>query len=71
MAGINDWNTHHYALHLNRDNTYNILIDNEYVKNGSLFTDFEPPLIPPKEIPDPCMIDCPEFTYAINFSYSL
>ena len=45
-------NTHHFALHINKDHTFAIYIDNEQVKNGSLSTDFTPPFFPPKEIPD-------------------
>jgi calnexin len=44
---------HLYTLIVRPDNTYEILIDAESVKKGSLFTDFAPPVNPPKEIDDP------------------
>lgn len=45
--------THLYTVVIRRDNTYEILIDQESHKTGSLLTDFEPPLLPTKEIDDP------------------
>lgn len=45
--------THVYTAIVKPDNTYAILIDGEESKAGSLFEDFEPPFLPPKEIPDP------------------
>uniref|UniRef100_A0A7S0RXX3 Calnexin n=1 Tax=Pyramimonas obovata TaxID=1411642 RepID=A0A7S0RXX3_9CHLO len=44
---------HLYTLTIKPDNTYEILIDNEVSKEGSLLEDFEPPINPPKEIDDP------------------
>ena len=35
------------------DCSYEILIDNEVSKEGSLLEDFEPPINPPAEIDDP------------------
>jgi len=35
------------------NNTYNVLINGESDKNGSLLEDFEPAVNPPKEIDDP------------------
>ncbi|TIC07646.1 Calreticulin-domain-containing protein [Wallemia mellicola] len=42
-----------YTLIVNPDNTYEILINNESVKSGSLFKDFTPPVNPLREIDDP------------------
>ncbi|KAL1925541.1 uncharacterized protein VTP21DRAFT_424 [Calcarisporiella thermophila] len=42
-----------YTLIVRPDNTFEILIDNESVKKGSLLEDFNPPVNPPKEIDDP------------------
>ncbi|CEH18178.1 calnexin [Ceraceosorus bombacis] len=42
-----------YTLIVNPDQTYEILINNESKKKGSLLEDFEPPVNPPKEIDDP------------------
>ncbi|OHT13979.1 Calreticulin family protein [Tritrichomonas foetus] len=44
---------HLYTLIVRPNNTFSILVDNEIVKNGSLFFDFDPPLLEPREIPDP------------------
>ena len=35
------------------DNTYSLAIDNGKPSTGSLLTDFNPPVNPPKEIDDP------------------
>jgi len=35
------------------DNTYSVTIDNGKPETGSLLTDFQPPVNPPKEIDDP------------------
>lgn len=35
------------------DNTYSIRVDHKIVNEGSLLTDFQPPVNPPKEIDDP------------------
>ncbi|PVU98916.1 hypothetical protein BB560_001600 [Smittium megazygosporum] len=45
--------THIYKLIVDLDNSYKIMIDNQVRKEGSLLTDFEPPINPPKEIDDP------------------
>jgi calnexin len=42
-----------YTLIVNPDNTYEIKINDESVKSGSLLEDFDPPVMPPKEIDDP------------------
>ncbi|WFD36188.1 hypothetical protein MCUN1_003065 [Malassezia cuniculi] len=42
-----------YTLIVNPDNTYEILINLESKKKGSLLEDFEPPVNPPEEIDDP------------------
>jgi len=38
---------------INKDNSFEIFIDQKSVRKGNLFNDFEPPVIPPKEIDDP------------------
>jgi len=48
-----DTKTHLYTLHILKDNTFKILIDNEEVKSGNLLEDFDPPFNPPTEIDDP------------------
>lgn len=48
-----DTKTHLYGLHIHKDNTFKIFIDNKEVKSGSLLEDFNPPFNPPKEIDDP------------------
>jgi hypothetical protein len=45
--------TNLYTLVINPDNTYEVLINGESEKKGSLLEDFEPPVNPPKEIDDP------------------
>jgi len=51
---VDDSLSHVYTAILDpTDNTYNVLIDGESSKNGSLFEDFEPPFVPSKEIDDP------------------
>lgn len=45
--------THVYTAVLKPDNTYQILIDGQVKKSGSIFQDFEPEINPPKEIDDP------------------
>jgi len=42
-----------YTLVIRPDNTYEIKINNESKKTGSLLTDFEPSVNPEKEIDDP------------------
>eukprot|EP01090_Pellita_catalonica_P020632 TRINITY_DN7466_c0_g1_i1.p1 TRINITY_DN7466_c0_g1~~TRINITY_DN7466_c0_g1_i1.p1 ORF type:complete len:529 (+),score=113.01 TRINITY_DN7466_c0_g1_i1:77-1663(+) len=49
----NDKLTHLYTLHVADDNGFEIFIDQESVKRGSLLTDFEPEVNPPKTIDDP------------------
>ena len=48
-----DKRTHMYTLIVRPDNSFDILIDGESAKKGSLLEDFEPPVNPPKEIDDP------------------
>ncbi|KAK4534159.1 hypothetical protein CDCA_CDCA01G0184 [Cyanidium caldarium] len=49
-----DRNTHLYTLVVDLDEgTFQVLIDQEARRNGSLRTDFQPPVEPPKEIDDP------------------
>ncbi|KAF9056031.1 calnexin [Panaeolus papilionaceus] len=45
--------TNLYTLIVNPDNTYEVLINGESEKKGSLLEDFEPAVNPPKEIDDP------------------
>ena len=44
---------HLYTLIVRPDNSFEILIDAESVKQGNLLNDFNPPVNPPKEIDDP------------------
>jgi calnexin len=44
---------HLYTLIVRPDNTFSILIDGKSERNGTLFTDFEPSVNPPKEVDDP------------------
>ncbi|XP_018426882.1 PREDICTED: calmegin [Nanorana parkeri] len=48
-----DKKTHLYTLILRPENTFEILIDQTVVSQGSLLEDVIPPLNPPKEIDDP------------------
>ncbi|KAH0789884.1 calnexin [Histomonas meleagridis] len=48
-----DKNNHLYTLIVRPDNSFEILIDAESVKQGSLLTDFSPSVNPPREIDDP------------------
>ena len=49
----NDKLAHLYTLIVRPDNSFEIFIDGESSKTGSLLTDFDPPVNPPKEIDDP------------------
>jgi calnexin len=51
--GKTDKINHLYTLIVRPDHTYEVLIDAQQVKNGSLFEDFTPPVNPPKTIDDP------------------
>ncbi|PVU84650.1 hypothetical protein BB559_005178 [Furculomyces boomerangus] len=51
-APITDNISHLYTLIVDIDNSYKILIDNRVVSSGDLLTDFDPPVNPPREIPD-------------------
>ncbi|XP_058820497.1 calnexin-like isoform X2 [Topomyia yanbarensis] len=48
-----DKQPHLYQLVLRPDNTYLIRFDHKIINEGSLFTEFTPPVNPPKEIDDP------------------
>ncbi|XP_055635986.1 calnexin-like isoform X2 [Toxorhynchites rutilus septentrionalis] len=48
-----DKQPHLYQLVVKPDNTYIIRFDHKIINEGSLFTEFTPPVIPPKEIDDP------------------
>ncbi|XP_058455494.1 calnexin-like isoform X2 [Malaya genurostris] len=48
-----DKQPHLYQLVLRPDNTYIIRFDHKIINEGSLFTEFTPPVNPPKEIDDP------------------
>lgn len=50
---FNDKRPHLYQLIIRPDNTYTISVDRNIVNEGSLLTDFSPPVNPPKEIDDP------------------
>ncbi|EAY08344.1 Calreticulin family protein [Trichomonas vaginalis G3] len=47
-----DYFNHIYTLIIRPTNTYSILIDNSVVKEGSLYTDFDPPIAPQEFLPD-------------------
>ena len=42
-----------YATFFSPNNTYDVWLDGEPSKTGSLLEDFEPPVNPPREIDDP------------------
>lgn len=50
---INDKKTHLYTLLLKPNNDFEVLIDKKLIHSGSLLTDVNPPVNPPKEIRDP------------------
>ncbi|KAK3099609.1 hypothetical protein FSP39_007002 [Pinctada imbricata] len=50
---FSDKKTHLYTLVVNPDNSYEMLIDNTVVSDGSLLKDVSPPVNPPAEIDDP------------------
>ncbi len=45
--------SHLYTLVVHPDNRFEIYIDQQVVREGSLLSDFNPPVNPPKEIDDP------------------
>jgi calnexin len=49
----NDRKTHVYTLIIRTDNSFEVLIDQESVRSGSLLEDVTPPVNPPAEIDDP------------------
>lgn len=42
-----------YTLHVRADQTFQVRVNGESEKNGTLLEDFEPPVNPPAEIDDP------------------
>lgn len=48
-----DKKTHVYTATLSPDNTFEVMVDGKTVAEGSLFEKFDPPINPPREIPDP------------------
>ncbi|XP_003746903.1 calnexin [Galendromus occidentalis] len=52
MDVFTDKKSHQYTLFFNPDNTFEILIDGRSEATGNLFDDFDPPVNPPKMIPD-------------------
>eukprot|EP00177_Eucheuma_denticulatum_P006698 GFKZ01012180.1.p1 GENE.GFKZ01012180.1~~GFKZ01012180.1.p1 ORF type:complete len:759 (-),score=173.70 GFKZ01012180.1:388-2346(-) len=53
VANTYDKKTHLYTLIVKKGGKFELLIDNEMKKDGSLADDFEPPVQPEKEIDDP------------------
>ena len=53
LADRSNRKTHLYTLHIKTDSSFEIFIDKESVKTGSLLTDMEPPINPPQHIDDP------------------
>jgi len=52
-AGTSDKKSHLYTLVIRSDNTFEVFIDKKSTSTGNLLTDFEPPLVPSKQIDDP------------------
>eukprot|EP00898_Chlorokybus_atmophyticus_P003345 jgi/Chlat1/4010/Chrsp26S04079 len=50
---ITDSLSHVYTAVIRPDNTYEVLVDGESRSSGSLLTDFDPPVNPPKMMDDP------------------
>ncbi|KAL3878355.1 hypothetical protein ACJMK2_030717 [Sinanodonta woodiana] len=50
---FSDKKTHLYTLIVNPDNTFEILVDQQVISQGSLLEDVSPPVNPPAEIEDP------------------
>ncbi|KMZ09451.1 LOW QUALITY PROTEIN: calnexin [Drosophila simulans] len=48
-----DYLPHLYQLVVRPDNSFEIRVDHKIIKEGSLLTDFKPPVNPPAEIDDP------------------
>lgn len=42
-----------YTLHVRPDQTFQVLVNGQAEKNGTLLEDFDPPVNPPTEIDDP------------------
>ena len=53
LSALGDRQTHLYTLIIRPDNSFEVLIDNESKKKGSLLTDMDPPVNPEKMIDDP------------------
>ena len=47
------WPYIQFLVQLRTDNTFEMLLDNKVLSSGNILEDMNPPLIPPKEIPDP------------------
>jgi calnexin len=52
-AVFNDGRTHLFTLILRPDHKYQLFIDRKEVNSGSILSDMEPSILPPKEIIDP------------------
>lgn len=62
--------THFYQLEIDLENDqFNIFIDFENVRNGSLYNNFEPPLVSQKEIPDPSAQKPKDWVRCFVFGY--
>eukprot|EP00002_Diphylleia_rotans_P010241 TRINITY_DN2064_c0_g1_i1.p1 TRINITY_DN2064_c0_g1~~TRINITY_DN2064_c0_g1_i1.p1 ORF type:complete len:417 (+),score=97.41 TRINITY_DN2064_c0_g1_i1:47-1297(+) len=48
-----DLKPHIYTLHLKGNNSFDIFIDQERIRSGSLLLDFSPSVNPPREVADP------------------
>lgn len=53
VANTYDKKTHLYTLNVKADGKFEVLVDNELKKDGTLSDNFEPPVQPEKEIDDP------------------
>jgi len=52
-AGTSDKKSHLYTLVIRSDNSFEVFVDKTSSAKGNLLTDFDPPLIPSKQIDDP------------------
>jgi len=52
-AGTSDKKSHLYTLVIRSDNSFEVFVDKTSSAKGSLLTDFDPPLVPQKQIDDP------------------
>ncbi|CDF40274.1 Calnexin [Chondrus crispus] len=53
VANVYDKKTHLYTIIVKKDGNFQMFIDDELKKDGTLSTSFAPPVQPPKEIDDP------------------